>query len=251
MISSLRTASSPLALTALVAASLLLVACPPNGGTGDGEGDGPTVPKDAVVIRPQTSQLSPFAQVEIFLTTDGRSVTGLRVEPETAVIYADPADSRLLSQVQWVLRCEEGGTSAACPDSIARTLIRPKDGCSTELFGFEQLAIQGTHNSITSGEPDLAAVEKLRQAFRAALAAQTRATTSPTQMDPKQTPQEATAEEHAERPTDCDGRPLRPLPAGVDEHGGFRWLYDVTVELEGGESRTLDPEIWIESDEDA
>lgn len=180
---------------------------------------------DRVVIEPRESFSSPFAHVTIRIDYDkGR----LSVEPETATIYVEPENPNRPSQVLWQVECidkrhyspaaKRAGKVSDCLHEKDELVVRPKEGCSTRLFG-EEIRIGRGHNAVSSGTPNTDIAMRL---FK----------------------KEADAE------LLCDGRKR----ARVEEEMGMKlggghditWAYDVLV-MRGEEVvMELDPQLWIE-----
>jgi hypothetical protein len=112
---------------------------------------------------PQQSFVWANAPVKIRLFYDREGKGGrIAVEPEVAVLYLEPKDERKPSQVLWYVECKEtdhqsraeqpGGRTATCLRDGDELVVRPKEGCSKELFGPE-IRIRRGHNAVASGRP--------------------------------------------------------------------------------------------------
>ena len=188
-----------------------------------------------VVIKPQTPFAAKHTEVTVRLDIHKGERVEVGVDPQTAIIFADPSDGRLVEQVLWRTECWNDGDLGSCPDLVQAVVIRPKEGCSPELFGFEELEIPLREaTAVASGEPNLEVyaehMKRYQRKWRSMMEEESSLSTSL---------------------LDCEGQPVRRAPEGVDLYNGLTWLYDVTVYLEGKrEPVVLDPEIWVERDKD-
>lgn len=190
---------------------------------------------ETVVIKPQTPFAAKHTEVTVRLDIHKGERVEVGVDPQTAIIFADPGDERLVEQVLWRSECWNDGKLGSCPDLVRAVVVRPKEGCPPELFGFKELEIPlAEATAVASGEPELEVYAELmkryQRAFRALMEKEQSLSTSL---------------------LDCNYEPAGTAPRGADVYNGLTWLYDVTVYLEGKrEPVVLDPEIWIEREED-
>lgn len=190
---------------------------------------------ETVVIKPQTPFVAKHAEVTVRLDIRKGELGKVEVEPQTAIIFADPRDERLVEQVLWRVECWMDGKLGSCPeDLVERVVIRPKEGCPPELFGFKELVIWlAEATGIASGEPNLEVyaeqMKRYQRTFRALMEKEQSLATSL---------------------LDCNYEPAGTAPRGIDLYNGLTWLYDVTVYRGERELFRLDPEIWVEKDAD-
>jgi hypothetical protein len=154
----------------------------------------------------------------------------IRVEPETAVLYVDPEDERRPSQVLWVAECQDkmhympedrkAGRVSDCLQDGDELVVRPKEGCSTELFG-KELVIRRGDTAISSGEIDSRMFGKLAAQLK-----------------------------ESEKLCDGSSKKEKEKASGMELGTGFdaSWLYDVVVRRNGKDLFMVDPQIWIEKD---
>lgn len=173
------------------------------------------------------------AEVTIVLAFRGEELRRVFADPETAVIFVNPDDRRLVSEVTWRVECRMDGKVISCPDLLAKTVIEAKQGCSPDIFGQEVFAIPGDRNAIDSGEANLDVYKRLYREY--------------------QSQRKAMMEKDRSMGSSllgCRGDEIKQAPETVDMENGLAWQYNVTVVLEDGKEFVLDPEIWVEKDED-
>jgi hypothetical protein len=218
------------ALSLTLVAGLAWVACDHTTNAATDYSDGETV-----VIRPQTPFVAKHTEVTVRLDIRKRERVDIEVDPETAIIFADPHDERLVEQVLWRVECWMDGEPRPCPDLVREVVITPKEGCPPELFGTDKFQIPlAEATAIASGEPKLDVYAKQMETYQSRFRAL---------VEKEQT--------SAYSLLDCNGQPAGNAPQGIDPYNGFTWLYNVAVYLEGKrEPVRLDPEIWVEKDPD-
>ncbi|MEM7353681.1 MAG: hypothetical protein AAF657_22980 [Acidobacteriota bacterium] len=178
---------------------------------------------DGVTFRTLEPVLSPFSEVTLEIDHENRTI---QPDPDPVIIWFDSQNP--LSQILWTVRCvhhEEGNKDdITCPPNMT-VIIRPKEGCSTTLFGSTEgapegeIRIQAPANAVASGEPNL---------------------------------EEATAllAESKETETHCDGTSKKddmPMQLSQSKHD-IKWAYEIEVRR-GEDSFSLDPAVWIETDD--
>jgi hypothetical protein len=215
------------ALSLTLVAGLAWVACDHTTNAATDYSDGETV-----VIRPQTPFVAKHTEVTVRLDIRKRERVDIEVDPETAIIFADPHDERLVEQVLWRVECWMDGELGPCPDLVREVVITPKKGCPPELFGKDKFEIRLEEaTAIASGEPKLDVyakqMESYQSRFRALVEKDRTLTTSL---------------------LDCSGQPTGTAPEGIDPYYGLTWLYNVTVYLSNERQVRVDPEIWVERD---
>lgn len=178
-------------------------------------------------VYPKESFTSPYAPVIIRVDYDTKRLT---VEPKTSTIYVNPENPKRPTQVLWLVEClnkmhyspadKRSGRVSDCLAPGDELVIRPKVGCSKELFG-DELRIEREHTAITSGTPHPDVVEEL-----------------------------FLRDTHSE--TLCDGRSRAKVEQemGMKLGGGkdMTWAYDVVILRNGEVVMEVDPEIWIEKE---
>lgn len=189
---------------------------------------------ETVVIKPRTPFVAKHAEVTVRLDIRRGERVEVGVEPQTAIIFADPRDERLVEQVLWRVECWMDGKLGSCPaELVTRVAITPKKGCSEELFGPGFRIELGEVTAVASGEPNLEVytdqMKRYQSRFRALVEESQTLVTSL---------------------LDCSGQPAGSAPEGIDVYSGLTWLYDVTVYRGERELFRLDPEVWIERDKD-
>lgn len=205
---------------AAVLLSIFIAALVPISAAAQGKGD-------RVCIEPQESLSFPFTHVMIRIDYEkGR----LSVDPKTATIYVEPKTPNRPTQLLWQVECldkrhytpaqRRAGKISDCLEPKDELVIRPKEGCSTRLFG-EEIRIQPGDSAVSSGLPNTEVAMRLFE-------------------------KEADAEEI------CDGRSRARLEEemGMELGGGYdiTWAYEVLV-MRGEEViMRLDPEVWIEKE---
>lgn len=231
--------SSTAALSLALVAGLALGAC---GQTTNAEPEPQTKeeytrePSDGgetVTIKPRTPFVAKHTEVTVSVDL-GRKVT-LAVEPETAIIFADPEDERLVEQVLWRVECRMDGKLISCPDRVRLVTIKPKEGCSRELFGPGFEIDLGRATAVASGEPNLDVYYEEMKQYQARVNAMREKDASLTDFV-----------------VDCGGDrrgQTRSAPEGIDPYNGITWQYDVILAV-GKDEVVLDPEIWVEKDAD-
>jgi hypothetical protein len=182
---------------------------------------------ERVVIEPQESFASPFAPVKILI--DYRKER-IQVEPDPATIYVDPEDERKPTQVLWQIECiaeqhysatdRERGNTSDCLYAKDSLVIRPKKGCSTELFGKEIVIRPGT-NAVSSGLPERRIAAEL---FK----------------------KDAASERLCDGSSKKEKEAMMGMPLGTGNDSS--WMYELVVMRDGKELIVLDPSLWIEGE---
>jgi hypothetical protein len=188
---------------------------------------------ETVTIKPQTPFVAKHTEVTVRLDIRKRERVDIEVDPETAIIFADPRDERLVEQVLWRVECWTEGELGSCPDLVREVVIRPKEGCSEDLFAPELPIDLTKATAIASGEPNLDVYAKQMEMYQSRFRAL---------VEKDQTLTNSLL--------DCSGRPAGTAPEGIDPYYGLTWLYNVTVYLANEMQVRVDPEIWIEREED-
>ena len=182
---------------------------------------------ERVVIAPQESFASPFAPVKILIDYRKQRI---QVDPDPATIYVDPEDRRRPTQVLWQIECiaeqhysatdRERGNTSDCLYPKDSLVIRPKRGCSTELFGREIVIRPGT-NAVSSGLPERRVAAEL---FK----------------------KDAASERLCDGSSKKEKEAMMGMPLGTGNDSS--WMYELVVMRDGRPVMVLDPSVWIESD---
>lgn len=182
---------------------------------------------ERVVIEPQESFASPFAPVKILIDYRRQRI---QVEPDPAVIYVGPDDRRRPTQVLWQIECiaeqhysteeKKRGHTSDCLYPKDSLVIRPKKGCSAELFGKEIVIRPGT-NAVSSGLPERRVAAEL---FK----------------------KDAASERLCDGSSKKEKEAMMGMPLGTGNDSS--WMYELVVMRDGKEVMVLDPSLWIEGD---
>lgn len=188
-----------------------------------------------VTIRPQESFVAQHAEVTISLAFDSKqNLREIEVDPETAIIFFQPDDERLVTQVLWRVECLMDGKLVSCPDeALEAVVIRRKRGCP-DLFGTDAFKIPAEHTAIASGWVRKDAYYESMEKYQANVQAMLQKDRSA-----------------GDSLYGCNGERLRAAPEKIAEYQGLTWQYNVIVDMGEKGRKELDPEIWVGSDEDA
>ena len=218
-------------LLTLACLALLPTAC--NDAEGTEESYVPSPGGQTVTIRPQEPLIAQHAEVTISLAFDGKqNLREIEVDPETAIIFFQPDDERLVTQVLWRVECLMDGKLVSCPDeALEAVVIRRKRGCP-DLFGADAFKIPAEHTAIASGWVRKDAYYESMEKYQANVQAMLQKDRSA-----------------GDSLYGCNGERLRAAPRKLDPYEGLTWQYNVTVHM-GDRREELDPEIWVSKDKD-